>query len=60
MRLANISTYQNDFSGASGGGGGYRARSYSETRDAGGGGGGGTLLRSRRMSGAFSKPLPDR
>ena len=39
MRLANISTYQNDFSGSSGGGGGYRARSYSETREGGGAGG---------------------
>ena len=58
MRLANISTYQNDFSGGSGGG--YRARSYSETREAGGAGGAGTLLRSRRMSGAYSKPLPDK
>ena len=34
-------------------------RSYSESRD-GGGGGGPQLMRSRRMSGAYSKPLPDK
>jgi len=53
MRLANISTYQNDYHGSQGtGGGGFRARSFSETRD-----GGGPKLK-RSMSGAFSKPLP--
>jgi len=52
MRLANVSTYQNDFSG-------FRGRSYSETREGGGGAAGAQLLRSRRMSGAYSKPLPD-
>ena len=51
MKLANISTYENDFGG--GAGGGYRARSYSETR-----GGGAAPALKRSMSGAFSKPLP--
>lgn len=53
MVLRNVSTYNSDFSGGSGGGGAYRPRSFSETRTPGGG----AASLQRRMSGAFSKPL---